>query len=448
MDRTSFITNPSFDMSLPQKRRTTIDRTSFLSNPSFDMSLPDGNDETITSNRRSFCSQQRHERPDIPPTPVPTQESDTTSSSSSSSPAPFSQAPQATPKQEEPRTIEIYEESAGETSETSYYLQQEEEEEQQQSQLKRAGCLNYVNFLMCLANVTVACLKGGEPTMEIYDYFPTLITPAHFCFIAFQGMLYVLQFLWATSQILGKTKHHPLVIDGVGWYYVLIVGCQIAWYFLFSEEYLSYAMTVHTFLTGMSLWLVLHRMTMPTNNVPEYLTLQLQFDLHAAWAVGTYLINANITLAALGASNHLQVVVAYVSLTVMVLIGIGCLAILLRRNLSSSSAPPPRGVVPLLVLGWICIGMASAKKSDQVGLVESFPSSTLWTMTRSISIVTGALLLSTIIFLVLVLRRQHHPDSTTTTAVENPKHLIPQPLNVPTPPNTSCSSIQQQIHHA
>jgi hypothetical protein len=197
MDRSSFITNPSFDMTIVEKRETR-DRSSFLSNPSFDMTIEE--EPSRRNHRHSTTPQQQQQQQEytIPPTPAPTLESGASSSSSLHG-----------EDEQTHRTIEIYEESLVESSEVSSYFQLQQEKQNQE----RPKCLNYMNFLMWLANVTVAYLMGPAPA-DIYDQYPTLITPADFCF-SFQGILYVLQFLWAMSQILGTAKHHSLVVHGV-----------------------------------------------------------------------------------------------------------------------------------------------------------------------------------------------------------------------------------------
>lgn len=379
--------------------RKTRDRSSFLSNPSFDMSL--GAEETF---RRNYRQQQEPQDLRIPPTPAPTQEFSDASSSISGE-----------EDEETQRTIEIYEESVVDTSEVSSYFHVQQEKEKQQ----RPSCLNYINFLMWLANATVAFLMGPA-VAEVYDQYPTLITPADFCF-SLQGILYVSQFLWAISQIFGTTKHHPLIVHGVGWCYFLTGSCQIAWYFLFSKQKFIFAMVVHSMLAITLLWMVSKRMRAETNNIPEYLTLQFPFDLQAAWVLGTCLIQASVTLVANAVSSRIQMIVALASLVLMAIAGIWCLAVL-RRNLSA------RRVIPLVILGWICLGMASAK-NNQVALVEHFSSTTLWAISLGVTIVAAGLLLSTILFVAMVLRYQQ--DSTSTDTTKKKRDQYPKDIGIP-----------------
>jgi hypothetical protein len=268
----------------------------------------------------------------------------------------------------------------------------------------------------------------GPAPADIYDQYPTLITPADFCF-SFQGILYVLQFLWAMSQILGTAKHHPLVLHGVGWCYLPIASLQIAWYFLFCNKRFLYAMIVHGLLAITLLWMVLkrfHTNTPKTNNVPEYLTLQFPFDLQAAWVLGTSLVLINVTLVAFAFSTRIQIIVASASLLAIAMVGVWCVVLVLQQRESSS-----RRVIPLLVvLGWICLGMASAN-TNRVILVEHFSSTTLWAISMGIAIVAAGLLISTILFVALMLRRHQDSNAADAAAAKRrnnqqlPKTLVP-----------------------
>jgi hypothetical protein len=408
MDRSSFITNPSFDMTIVETRKTR-DRSSFLSNPSFDMTVEE---EPSRRNHRHISPQQQQEFT-IPPTLAPTLQSDASSSLH-------------VEDKETHRTIEIYEESFVESLEVSSYFQLQQEQQNQQ----RPKCLNYINFLMCLANTTVAYLMGPAAA-DIYDQYPTLITPADFCF-SFQGILYVSQFIWAMSQILGTAKHHPLVVHGVGWCYLPIASLQIAWYFLFCNKRFLYAMIVHGLLAITSLWMVLKRFhTNKTNNVPEYLTLQLPFDLQAAWVLGTSLVLVNITLVAFAFSTRVQILVASASLLAMAMVGVWCVVLVLQQRESSS-----RRVIPLLVvLGWICLGMASAN-TNRVILVEHFSSTTLSAISMGVAIVAAGLLISTILFVALMLRRHQDSNAADAAAAAAAKRRknqkLPKTLGPPT----------------
>jgi len=137
-----------------------------------------------------------------------------------------------------------------------------------------------------------------------------------------------------------ERRNHPLVVGGVGFWYVLACIAQTLWSPAFAYEKLPLAAFVMSCILA-SLATIVYRQynvvtTMLANQETlknsDFWLLQFPFEIHLGWIVAAFVLNLNIVVVGTGASANTQVGVAAVSLASVTLLAVSCL-VLVKRSL-------------------------------------------------------------------------------------------------------------------
>jgi len=220
--------------------------------------------------------------------------------------------------------------------------------------------LNIANLIAYIANAgfvsSVPVLLKLPDNAEVSNKYQTLVTPAGFAF-AIWGVIFLVQAIWSIVQIVVPTvRRNPLVIRGVGYHYVLVCACQVAWTFAFSLEQLAMSLF---WMLGILFYLL--RIYMAQDKVlsssshdedggsysKNYWLLRFPFGLHFGWIVAASLVNVNLVLVAYDVSPDVQYATAIATLTAAVLAS----GFVLFKE---TQKPSPNVVVPL-VLVWALV---------------------------------------------------------------------------------------------
>lgn len=187
-----------------------------------------------------------------------------------------------------------------------------------------ASQLNYWNAAAYAANLLVVNGVGaggvlGTPTnAEISAKFTTIATPAGYAF-SIWGLIFLLQLVWATAQLTPKYRESPLVIEGVGRYYIGVCVAQIAWTFAFSFERILLSLVFMVVILYFLLVIVTKQYRLGTTSTRDFWVLKLPFSLHAGWIIAAAVVNVSLVLVKWNVSAQVQFIVAILSLLILLL---------------------------------------------------------------------------------------------------------------------------------
>lgn len=231
------------------------------------------------------------------------------------------------------------------------------------------GHLNIVNLVAYVSNAVAVYVLGASglfdlPTnAEIAALYPTLVTPAAYAF-GIWAIIFGLQGIWAVLQMLPSYRAHPLVVDGVSFWYILVCLAQITWSTLFTLEQILPSVVAMTVLLVLLLIIFLKISKMQSDSTTAYAFLKLPFEIHTAWILAASLINANLLLVDLEVDKSMLVLAAAVTVTALAVLGI----VFAMMN---------QWVIPL-VLAWASMGIAvELSNANNVWAVEKFSSSAI-----------------------------------------------------------------------
>jgi len=159
---------------------------------------------------------------------------------------------------------------------------------------------------------------------------------------------------------------HPLVVDGVSYYFLLACLAQTAWSPAFAYE----KMPLSAVLMGgilIPLIVIAVRQKNARQKAIErnprlamffrgkyYWLLQFPFELHLGWIMAAFALNINVVLVANKASSAVQVVAAAISLAVVTIASLSCL---LRGKTPKYTIPS----VAIWTTFWIYIALHNPK---------------------------------------------------------------------------------------
>ena len=221
--------------------------------------------------------------------------------------------------------------------------------------------LNVFNLVAYIANVG---LVNGVPSFfnlpdngEMSRRYQTIVTPAGWAF-AIWGLIFLVQAIWSVVQVaVPSIRSNPLVLNGVGYDYIWVCACQVAWTFAFGFEQINLSLV---FMLGILYFLVriyrkqqaLLEQENDTATVPfskNYWLLRFPFGIHLGWITAATLVNVNVVLVAYNNvfSGTLQFYAALLTLLITLVVSAGVL-------LNQVEKPYPDVVIPL-VLVWALV---------------------------------------------------------------------------------------------
>ena len=214
--------------------------------------------------------------------------------------------------------------------------------------------------------------SADQNNATISDKYQTIITPFGAAF-SIWGLIFLMQAIFCVVCLLSdEYRLHPLVVDGVAYWYIIVCLAQTAWSPAFAYEKMPLAAT---FMGCILLPLIIivvkqHRMrnnssrTTMENGKKFYWLLQFPFELHLGWIMAAFVLNVNIVLVSLQSSNTVQVIAAAVSLGVLACASILCLF----------KAQRPLYTIPA-VIAWASFFIYIGLNNPKASIVDSFSSS-------------------------------------------------------------------------
>lgn len=206
--------------------------------------------------------------------------------------------------------------------------------------------LSFVNILSFLVNTVITYgvgalgWFGARENSQVSALYPSLLTPVGWAF-AIWAVIFIVQGVWAIAQQLDAYKDLPEVIV-VGYNYLYVAVLQCLWTIAFGHELIWLATII---IIGILYFL--YRIVLDLQGCTGgYMLWRFPFSLHLGWILAATAVSVNVFLVAEGFGAGVQFITALVSLSILLLIGIG----FLLEAVTDATLP--------LVLIWALAGVA------------------------------------------------------------------------------------------
>lgn len=203
----------------------------------------------------------------------------------------------------------------------------------------KLATLNILNFVFYLINIILTYGIGtanwiGESTSngELSRKYQTIVTPKSAAF-SIWGLIFVSQAIFALVQLLPKFRGHPMIIDGVGYWYILVCISQVGWTFAFSFEQIPLSLVFM-----IAIWSFLMRLlysqfnTQSDSTLSEFWLMRFPFAIHAGWITAASAVNTSVVSVWNEDSAAVQLTVAIVSLAVLHAVSVWVIFVIDRPN--------------------------------------------------------------------------------------------------------------------
>ena len=184
----------------------------------------------------------------------------------------------------------------------------------------------------------------NQDNASISQKYQTILTPHGIAF-SIWGLIFISQAMCIISTPLSDHRMiHPLIVDGVSFWFVAVCLAQTAWSPAFAYE----KIVVSAILMGLILCglvaIVFRQYNLVTAILEkeaisrsDYWLLQFPFEIHCSWITAAFVLNVNILAVALGCNAKTLVVTATASLALLSIISFICLRIVKRPQYTFAS---------------------------------------------------------------------------------------------------------------
>jgi hypothetical protein len=182
---------------------------------------------------------------------------------------------------------------------------------------------NYLNLVAYIFNITLVYGVGnagwlGTPDNgELSRKYQTLVTPASSAFTIW-AVIFLAQGAFSVLQFLPRLRAHPMVQDGLAYWYSAVTATQIGWTFSFAFEIIPLSLAF-MILIWISLIAILYRQyyTNSDGSLLEFWVLRFPFAIHAGWITAASALNVNVQVVSMNQPPEIQLAVAIVALAVL-----------------------------------------------------------------------------------------------------------------------------------
>jgi hypothetical protein len=199
----------------------------------------------------------------------------------------------------------------------------EEQDEQVTTDKPKLNHKNYLNLIAYILNITLVYGVGnagwlGTPDNgELSLKYQTLVTPAGQAFLIW-SIIFLSQGAFAVLQFLPRFRAHPMVQEGLSYWYIAVTATQIGWTFAFAFEVIPASLTC-MILIWISLIGILYKQyyTESDGSILEFVVLRFPFQIHAGWITAASALNVNVQVVSMDQPADIQLAVSIVSLAVL-----------------------------------------------------------------------------------------------------------------------------------
>jgi hypothetical protein len=212
------------------------------------------------------------------------------------------------------------------------------EEEQPTPTTPSINRINILNLVAYVLNVLLvygvgnAGWAGTPDNGTLSDKYQSLVTPNSSAF-SIWAVIFMFQAAFAVLHFLPRFRALPMVQEGVGPWYGVVVAMQIGWTFAFAFEIIPLSLAF-MLLIWASLMTILYKQyyTESDGSLLEFWLLRFPFAIHAGWITAASALNVNVQVVSMGRPAYEQLAVAIVSLAVLHAISVHVIFYIPRPN--------------------------------------------------------------------------------------------------------------------
>jgi len=187
--------------------------------------------------------------------------------------------------------------------------------------------LNYLNYLNLIGYI-LNCffvfgaedIFGYPSNAELSDKYPTILTPGGWAF-AIWAIIFTAEGIFAVTQMVPKYRDHPMVQDGVKFWYFVSCLVQSGWTLAFGYEVIILSLIFMVSIL-LSLFMILvnqNNLESDDRTVGEYWLFRFGFAVHCGWIISATCLNVGVVAVNELASVEAQTNLAIVCLVFIVL---------------------------------------------------------------------------------------------------------------------------------
>ena len=158
---------------------------------------------------------------------------------------------------------------------------------------------------------------GNGTNGDLSEKYQTIITPKSTAF-SIWAVIFIFQAIFAIVQFLKRFRAHPMVQDGISYWYCGVCLAQVGWTFSFAYEIIPLSL-VFMLLILFSLYGLLYSQcyTESTGKLVEFWLLRFPFFIHAGWITAASALNVSVVAVWKAAPADIQLAIGIVSLAVL-----------------------------------------------------------------------------------------------------------------------------------
>lgn len=158
---------------------------------------------------------------------------------------------------------------------------------------------------------------GNGTNGDLSEKYQTIITPKSTAF-SIWAVIFIFQAIFAIIQFLKRFRGHPMVQEGVSYWYCGVCLAQVGWTFSFAYEIIPLSL-VFMLLILFSLYGLLYSQyyTESTGKLVEFWLLRFPFAIHAGWITAASALNVSVVAVWKAAPADIQLAIGIVSLAVL-----------------------------------------------------------------------------------------------------------------------------------
>lgn len=256
---------------------------------------------------------------------------------------------------------------------------------------------NYLNLVAYIANITLvygignAGWLGTPDNGELSLKYQTLVTPSGTAFLIW-SIIFLSQGAFAVLQFLPRFRAHPMVQDGLSYWYSAVTATQIGWTITFAYEIIP-ASLAFMITIWISLIAILYKQyyTQSDGSILEFWVLRFPFQIHAGWITAASALNVNVQVVSMNQPAEVQLAVAIVSLAVLHAISVWV----------TFHIPRPQWTISC-VLCWAFGWIYSELGNDVEKIQSTFSQDTIWGVRYAALAVCFIILIQLVFRLVLL----------------------------------------------
>lgn len=182
---------------------------------------------------------------------------------------------------------------------------------------------NILNLFFYIFNIVFTYGVGTEgwfgngTNSELSEKYQAIITPKSTAF-SIWAVIFVFQAIFAIVQLLKRFRAHPMVQQGVSYWYCGVSLAQVGWTISFTYEVIPLSL-VFMLLILFSLYGLLYSQyyTESTGKLVEFWLLRFPFAIHAGWITAASALNVSVVAVWKAAPADIQLAIGIVSLAVL-----------------------------------------------------------------------------------------------------------------------------------